>query len=114
MARIAAVAKKTILITSIQNSAVDVISEKLAQMDSKDVRPLRYVSERVLADTSRITRYDLANLMEQPADQSADQLTEEELQLFHDSAASREYLRQFAFTGTGIEAVRVEHKELPS
>ncbi|KAK5979680.1 hypothetical protein GCK32_009091 [Trichostrongylus colubriformis] len=112
MARIAAAAKKTVLITSIHNSAVDVIAEKLARMDSKEVRPLRYVSERVLADTSRMARYDLANLMEQLADTSADQLTEEELQLFRDFAASREYLRQFAFTGTGSEEMRVEHKEL--
>ncbi|VDO93652.1 unnamed protein product [Heligmosomoides polygyrus] len=92
MAREASGEGRCVLIASIQNSAVDVIAEKIAQTGSRHVRPVRYISERVVRDTSRFARFDLANLMEKLHETHGDQ--------------------EFAFSGTDNNLIREEHKEL--
>lgn len=112
MAREASGEGRCVLIASIQNSAVDVIAEKIAQTGSRHVRPVRYISERVVRDTSRFARFDLANLMEKLHETHGDQLDEEETDLFKEFAVARQYLREFAFSGTDNNLIREEHKEL--
>ncbi|RCN26969.1 hypothetical protein ANCCAN_27303, partial [Ancylostoma caninum] len=112
MAEEAAANEELIMIIAVQNSAVDVIGAKIWEMKSPHIRPVRYVSERVIRDTNRFTLYDMATLMEKFHETHQDLLGSEERMLFQEFATSRQRLREFAFTGTDPETVRVEHKEL--
>ncbi|KAL6742598.1 hypothetical protein Aduo_015736 [Ancylostoma duodenale] len=112
MAEEAAANKEFIMIIAVQNSAVDVIGAKIWEMKSPHIRPVRYVSERVIRDTNRFTLYDMATLMENFHETHQDLPGSEERMLFQEFATSRQRLREFAFTGTDPETVRAEHKEL--
>ncbi|VDP03840.1 unnamed protein product [Heligmosomoides polygyrus] len=112
MAREASGEGRWVLIASIQNSAVDAISEKIAQTGSRHVRPVRYISERVVRHTFRFPRFDLANLMERLHETHGDQLDEEETDLFKEFAVARQYLKEFAFSCTDNNFIREEHQEL--
>ncbi|EPB69860.1 hypothetical protein ANCCEY_11059 [Ancylostoma ceylanicum] len=112
MAEVAALNKDFTMIIAVQNSAVDVIGGKIWEMKSPHIRPVRYVSERVIRDTNRFTLYDMATLMEKFHETHRDMLGGAELMLFQEFATSRQRLREFVFTGTDPETVRAQHKEL--
>ncbi|KIH68583.1 hypothetical protein ANCDUO_01070 [Ancylostoma duodenale] len=112
MTETAARQERQILVTSVQNNAVDVIAAKIAQLNSPHIRPVRFVSEKVIADTNRFVQYDLANLLETLHLTHADQLEEDEIEKFTHFAESRQQLREFVLTGTEPEVMRAEHSEL--
>ncbi|RCN39765.1 hypothetical protein ANCCAN_14287 [Ancylostoma caninum] len=101
-----------VLVTSVQNNAVDVIAAKIAQLNSSHIRPVRFVSEKIIADTNRFVRYDLANLLERFHLTHAEQLEEDEIEKFAQFADCRQRLREFVLTGTDPKVMRAEHSEL--
>ncbi|RCN29986.1 hypothetical protein ANCCAN_24247 [Ancylostoma caninum] len=101
-----------VLITSVQNNAVDVIAAKIAQLNSSHIRPVRFVSEKIIADTNRFVQYDLANLLERFHLTHAEQLEEDEIEKFAQFADCRQRLREFVLTGTDPDVMRAEHSEL--
>ncbi|EPB73654.1 hypothetical protein ANCCEY_07267 [Ancylostoma ceylanicum] len=112
MTEVAALNKDHTMIIAVQNSAVGVIGGKIWGMKSPHIRPVRYVSERLIRDTNRFTLYDMATLMEKFHETHRDMLGGAELMLFQEFATGRQRLREFAFMGTDPETVRAEHKEL--
>ncbi|EPB66043.1 integrase core domain protein [Ancylostoma ceylanicum] len=105
-------AGRHILVTSVQNNAVDVIAAKIAQLNSPHIRPVRFVSEKVIADTNRFVQYDLATLLERLHLTHADQLEEDEIEKFTEFADNRQQLREFVLTGTDPDIMKAEHSEL--
>ncbi|KAK6031461.1 hypothetical protein OSTOST_02387 [Ostertagia ostertagi] len=105
---------KVVLIAAVQNTALDVICAKLAQMDTPDVRPVRYVSETLARDAIRSGLYDLASLMEHMPQIHAEKMDDYEKNAFSASADPRRRLRESIFSGVERTLMASEHKTLLS
>ncbi|KAK6031460.1 hypothetical protein OSTOST_02386 [Ostertagia ostertagi] len=102
---------KVVLIAAVQNTA-DVICAKLAQMETPDVRPVRYVSETLARDAIRSGLYDLASLMEHMPQTHAEKMDDYEKNAFSASADPRRRLRESIFSGVERTLMASEHKTL--
>ncbi|KAK6031061.1 hypothetical protein OSTOST_02790 [Ostertagia ostertagi] len=103
---------KVVLIAAVQNTALDVICAKLAQMETPGVRPVRYVSETLARDAIRSGPYDLASLMEHMPQTHAETMDDYEKNAFSAFADPRRRLREFIFTGVERNLMASEHKTL--
>ncbi|RCN26845.1 hypothetical protein ANCCAN_27427 [Ancylostoma caninum] len=112
MAKEAAEQDKQVLLSTVQNSALDVIAAKMMQLSSERVRPVRFVADRLAHDLERTCEIDLPHLLENFHLTHADQLSEEEVDKFEKFAAARAELRRFAFSGTDPLTMSAEHKSL--
>ncbi|XGW11074.1 hypothetical protein V3C99_012517, partial [Haemonchus contortus] len=103
---------KTVLIAAVQNSALDVICSKLAQMDTPDMHPVRYVNEMLARDTLRTGPYDIAAIMERLPVTHSDRMGPSTAAMFRAFADKRRRLREFLFTGVEQNLMASEHKTL--
>ncbi|KAK6011257.1 hypothetical protein OSTOST_23669 [Ostertagia ostertagi] len=87
MAEESAKQQQIILVTAVQNSALDVIGAKIADLQSEHIRAVRYVSEILAQDDKDYKR-------------------------FKRFSEQRQQLREFMFSNTQINVVNKEHKRL--
>ncbi|VDO30296.1 unnamed protein product [Haemonchus placei] len=102
---------KTVLIAAVQKSALDVICSKLAQMDTPDIHPERYVNEMLARDTLRTGPYDIASFMERLPVTHSDHMGPTAAAMFRAFADKRRLL-EFLFTGVDQNLMASEHKTL--
>ncbi|WKY06655.1 hypothetical protein Q1695_006667 [Nippostrongylus brasiliensis] len=85
---------KIVLIAAVQNSALDVICAKLAELKSDHMRPVRYLNETLARDAVRHGPFDMGTLMEQFHETHADHLSKKDLEQFQRFAQHRQMLRE--------------------
>ncbi|WKY12541.1 hypothetical protein Q1695_003823 [Nippostrongylus brasiliensis] len=103
---------KIVLIAAVQNSALDVICAKLAELKSDHMRPVRYLNETLARDAVRHGPFDMGTLMEQFHETHADHLSKKDFEQFQRFAQHRQMLREFVFHGEERNMVTSDHKKL--
>ncbi|VDP51053.1 unnamed protein product [Heligmosomoides polygyrus] len=103
---------QTVMIAAVQNSALDVICAKIAELGSEHMRPVRYVSELVAQDAYHSGPHVMATLMENLHSTHKDSMSEKDLDAFTNFAKHRNALREFMFTGVEKDVATREHKKL--
>ncbi|KHJ92750.1 integrase core domain protein [Oesophagostomum dentatum] len=103
---------ETILVAAVQNTALDVIGLKIAQLQNKDIRPIRYVNDTIGADPDITSPFALQTLMETFHETHGHLLTKYWYAKFRKFSESRREMREFYFTGTQRHVVTREHRRL--
>ncbi|VDO34918.1 unnamed protein product [Heligmosomoides polygyrus] len=103
---------KTVLVAAVQNSALDVICAKIAELRSDSIRPVRYVSELLSQDAAHNEPFNMATLMENLPSTHGEVMSKNDLAMFEEFAEHRNALRKFVFTGEERGVATREHKRL--
>ncbi|RCN47029.1 hypothetical protein ANCCAN_06960 [Ancylostoma caninum] len=112
MAKEAVEKGQTILVAVVQNSALDVIGAKIAQLQSKHIKAVRYVNEILAQDATTSSPFALHTLMENFHITHRHLLTDSLYRKFERFSEGRRQMREFMFTGVQGHVVTSEHKKL--
>ncbi|RCN40314.1 hypothetical protein ANCCAN_13738 [Ancylostoma caninum] len=112
MAKEAVEKGQTILVAAVQNSALDVIGAKIAQLQSKQIKAVRYVNEILAQDATTSSPFALHTLMENFHITHRHLLTDSLYRKFERFSEGRRQMREFMFTGVQGHVVTSEHKKL--
>ncbi|KAK6028160.1 hypothetical protein OSTOST_05795 [Ostertagia ostertagi] len=104
--------QQIILVTAVQNSALDVIGAKIADLQSEHIRAVRYVSEILAQGTLQQSPFALHTLMENFHSTHRHLLDDKDYKRFKRFSDERQQLREFMFSNTQINVVNKEHKRL--
>ncbi|EYC13995.1 hypothetical protein Y032_0042g652 [Ancylostoma ceylanicum] len=88
-----------ILVAAVQNSAPDVIGLKIAQLQSDQIRPVRYVNDLMANDPSNTSPFALQVLMENFHETHRHLLSDRLYNKFRNFSDSRREMREFMFSG---------------
>uniref|UniRef100_A0A0N4X607 DUF2088 domain-containing protein n=1 Tax=Haemonchus placei TaxID=6290 RepID=A0A0N4X607_HAEPC len=103
---------KKVLIVAVQNSALDVICSKLAQMDTPDIHPVRYVNGMLARDALRTGSYDIASIIERLPVMHSDRMGPSADAMFRVFTDKLRRLREFLFTSVEQCLMASEHNTL--